>query len=92
MSAIFEPVACELMVPIIHMTEEGILCRCPESLYGKRFSVISLGMCNFYCPYCQLGGGLPRHNDRIPLAVDVGIGAVEQFIEETSGKGKSSEG
>jgi len=27
-------------VPIIHMTEGNILCRCPEELQGRRFSVI----------------------------------------------------
>ncbi len=77
----------DIRIPIIHMTEGNILCRCPESLYGKRFSVISLGLCNFHCPYCQLGGGLPRTDNRIPLAVDVNLREVEKFIESQVAKG-----
>jgi hypothetical protein len=44
-------------------------------------------MCNFHCPYCQLGGGLPRTGDTIPLSTNVNIKEIEEFIQAQVSKG-----
>lgn len=74
---------------IVHMTEANVVCRVPLSLRGKPISVISLGICNFKCPYCYIGGGVPRHANPMifPHARLVSIKTVEKFIVTQAEKG-----
>lgn len=76
-----------MQLPIIHMTEGNVVCRVPPNLQGKRVSVVSLGLCNFRCKYCYLGGGIKRHGLVFPNAIPVETSEIEDFIRSQIKKG-----
>lgn len=77
-----------MKVPIVHLTEGNVAIRVPRHLKGKKFSVISLGLCNFRCPYCYLGGGQERsHPTRLEKAINVDLNTIKEFITEQVEKG-----
>ena len=74
-------------LPLIHLTENNAQVRVPYSMRGKSFSVISLGACNMSCPYCFLGGNLPRKGMTFPNTKAVSLKVIYEFIDEQVAKG-----